>query len=71
MKVLELWDEDADPPAWTGASARLLSGGSIRYTGIGLQAIVSRLLVDQRPEKVFNRLDGWSNGRLSIRLKEL
>lgn len=67
MKKLELWDVSGDEPEYAGASATLTPDG-IKYTGTGLQAILTRYL-DRDLDEVFNNLDGWGNGYIALKLK--
>lgn len=67
MKTLELWDVTGDTPRRTDQSATLTPNG-VAFKGDGVRNVMHRYM-DQDPETVFNKLDGWSNGYIALKLK--
>lgn len=68
MTTLELWDTTGDEDEYAGASATLTPDG-VKFVGTGLQALLTPYL-DQDLKTVFNKLDGWSNGYIALKLKD-
>lgn len=65
--TLEMIDVSGDVDEPTGQTATLEDDGTITYKGDGVKDLMAVPLRTMKPGKVFDRMNGWSNGYVALR----